>query len=184
MRITPRTMLCGTAFGVDIHVARARFEELEQLCAATGDKASLAIAMAGLVMEHAYQARMQPASQLASEAMALIESLADPALTVGLSFAVIYAKLQSAEWSTCCGGHSGSSTWPTETRPWAASFSDPWWRSPLATRAVPATAWVVLGGETTCSRPSPWPAMPTPCHTPGLSHTSTSWEYRMACYGR
>jgi hypothetical protein len=99
MRIAPRTMLCGTAFGVDIHVARARFEELEQLCAAAGDKASLAIAMAGLVMEHAYQARMQPASQLASEAMALIESLADPALTVGLSFAVIYAKLQSAEWS-------------------------------------------------------------------------------------
>lgn len=99
MRIAPRTMLCGTAFGVDIDVARARFEELEQLCGATGDKASLAIAMAGLVMEHAYQARMQPASQLASEAMALIESLADPALTVGLSFAVIYAKLQSAEWS-------------------------------------------------------------------------------------
>jgi hypothetical protein len=99
MRIAPRTMLCGTACGVDIHVAAARFEELEQLCAAAGDKASVAIAMAGLVMEHAYQARMQPASQLASEAMALIESLADPALTVGLSFAVIYAKLQSAEWS-------------------------------------------------------------------------------------
>ena len=99
MRIAPRTMLCGTTCGVDIHVAVARFEELQQLCAAAGDKASLAIAMAGLVMEHAYQARMQPASQLASEAMALIESLADPGLTVGLSFAVIYAKLQSAEWS-------------------------------------------------------------------------------------
>ncbi|HZE17758.1 MAG TPA: hypothetical protein VE197_19805 [Mycobacterium sp.] len=42
---------------------------------------------------------MQPASQLASEAMALIESLANPALTVGLSFAVIYAKLESGERS-------------------------------------------------------------------------------------
>jgi hypothetical protein len=99
MRIAPRTMLCGIAWRVHSKVADARFEELQQLCAAAGDKASLAIAMAGLVMEHAYQARMRPASQLASEAMALIESLANPALTVGLSFAVIYAKLQSAEWS-------------------------------------------------------------------------------------
>ena len=39
------------------------------------------------------------ASQLASEAMALIESVGDPTLTVGLSFAAIYAKDQSAEYS-------------------------------------------------------------------------------------
>ena len=31
--------------------------------------------------------------------MALIESLGDPTLTVGLSFAPIYAKMESAEWS-------------------------------------------------------------------------------------
>ena len=31
--------------------------------------------------------------------MALIESIGDPTLTVGLSFAPIYAKLESAEWS-------------------------------------------------------------------------------------
>jgi hypothetical protein len=99
LRIAPRTMLCGTAWRVNEPVAGARFEELQQLCAGAGDKASLAIAMAAQVMDHAYQGRMREASQLASEAMALIESLADPALTVGLSFAVIYAKLQSAEWS-------------------------------------------------------------------------------------
>jgi AAA ATPase domain/Putative zinc-finger len=99
MRIAPRTMLCGTAWRVNEPVAGARFEELQQLCAAAGDKASLAIAMAAQVMDHAYQGRMHEASQLASEAMALIESLADPALTVGLSFAAVYAKLQSAEWS-------------------------------------------------------------------------------------
>jgi hypothetical protein len=57
--------------------------------AAAGDKASLAIAMAGLVEDHAHHARMREASQLASEAMALIESLGDPILTVGLSFTVI-----------------------------------------------------------------------------------------------
>ena len=98
MRITPRTMLCGIAYRVHMNVAGDRFEELRQLCAAAGDKASLAIAMAGLVIDHVYQARMREASQLASEAMALIESIGDPTLTVGLSFAAIRAKVTSAEW--------------------------------------------------------------------------------------
>jgi class 3 adenylate cyclase len=99
MRIAPRTMLCGIAWRVHVHVAGIRFDELRELCTAAGDKASLAIAMAGLVMDHAYQARMREASQLASEAMALIESLGDPTLTVGLSFAAIHAKMESAEFS-------------------------------------------------------------------------------------
>ena len=98
MRITPRTMLCGIAYRVHMNVAGDRFEELRQLCAAAGDKGSLAIAMAGLVIDHVYQARMREASQLASEAMALIESIGDPTLTVGLSFAAIRAKVTSAEW--------------------------------------------------------------------------------------
>ena len=68
-------------------LADARFEELRQLCTAAGDKASLAIGMAGLVIDHAYQDRLREASQLASEAMALIESVGDPNLTVGLSIA-------------------------------------------------------------------------------------------------
>ena len=99
MRIAPRTMLCGTARRVQEHVAGARFDELRELCAAAGDKASLVIAMAGLVIDHAYRGRMREASQLASEVMALIESVDDPTLTVGLSFAPIFAKVHSAEWS-------------------------------------------------------------------------------------
>ena len=98
MRIAPRTMLCATAWRVHEHVAGARFDELRELCTAAGDKASLAIAMAGLVMDHLYQDRMREASQLASEAMALLDSIGDPTLTVGLSFAPIYAKAESAEW--------------------------------------------------------------------------------------
>jgi class 3 adenylate cyclase len=98
MRIAPRTMLCGIAFRVHMHVSGARFDELRQLCTAAGDKASLAIAMAGLVMDHAYQARIREASQLASEAWALIESIGDPTLTVGLSSPVVFAKLEAAEW--------------------------------------------------------------------------------------
>jgi class 3 adenylate cyclase len=98
MRIAPRTMLCGIAFRVHVNVAGDRFEELRELCTAAGDKASLAIGMAGLVVDHGFHDRVREASQLASEAMALIESVGDATLTVGLSFAAIYAKLESAEF--------------------------------------------------------------------------------------
>jgi class 3 adenylate cyclase len=99
MRIAPRTMLCATAYRVRANdVAAAPFDELRQLCTAAGDKASLAIAMAGQVMARAYQGRIRVASPLASEAMSLIESLGDPTLTVGLSYPAVYAKMESGEW--------------------------------------------------------------------------------------
>lgn len=98
MRIAPRTMLCGIAWRVHEHDTAADFEELRELCAASGDKASLAIAMSGRVMDNLHQARLREASELASEAMALIESIEDPNLTVGLALASIYARAKSAEW--------------------------------------------------------------------------------------
>ena len=98
MRIAPRTMLCGTAWRVHDHAAKDRFDELRQLCGAAGDKASLTIAMAGLVMDHVFQDRMREASQLASEAWALIESVGDATLTVGLANPVIFAKLERTEY--------------------------------------------------------------------------------------
>jgi hypothetical protein len=99
MRIAPRTMLCGIAFRVHETVAGDRFEELRELCTAAGDKASLAIGMAGLVIDLACQDRVGEASRLASEAMALIEAVGDATLLVGLSFIPIYAKFESAEVS-------------------------------------------------------------------------------------
>ncbi|MGA8331529.1 MAG: adenylate/guanylate cyclase domain-containing protein [Mycobacterium sp.] len=98
MRIAPRTMLCGTAWRVHVNVTGDRFEELRELCTAAGDKASLAIGMAGLVMDHAHQDRMREVSPLTSEAMALAESVGDATLTLGLSFPLIYGKIESAEW--------------------------------------------------------------------------------------
>jgi class 3 adenylate cyclase len=98
MRIAPRTMLCGIAWRVHADVTGDRFEELRELCTAAGDKASLAIGMAGLVMDYGFKDRVREASQLASEAWALIESVGDPTLTVGLSMPLIYAKGESAEW--------------------------------------------------------------------------------------
>jgi class 3 adenylate cyclase len=98
MRIAPRTMLCGIAWRVHVNLDGNRFDELRELCTAAGDKASLAIGMAGLVIDHGFRGRNREASRLASEAMALIESIGDATLTVGLSFPVIYAKAHSGEW--------------------------------------------------------------------------------------
>jgi class 3 adenylate cyclase len=99
MRIAPRTMLCAIAWRVHEQVAGARFEEMRELCDAAGDKASLAIATAGLGHDCLYQGRIPEASQLASEAWALIESLDNPVLTVGLSPLPIRAKTATSEWS-------------------------------------------------------------------------------------
>ncbi|AGB25701.1 adenylate/guanylate cyclase family protein [Mycobacterium sp. JS623] len=87
MRIAPRTMLCATvAFGPAVEESRGRFEELRELCSAAGDKVSLAVAMSGLASELLYAGRAREGSRLASEQMALLESIGDPTLTMGLAF--------------------------------------------------------------------------------------------------
>jgi class 3 adenylate cyclase len=97
MRISARAWLCGNAFRVHADISDSLFEELRELCAAAGDKASLANGMAGLMMEHMRHGRMREASRLASETMALVESIAKPTLTVGLSLAAIGIKSQTGE---------------------------------------------------------------------------------------
>jgi hypothetical protein len=99
MRIAPRTMLWGTAFRVVQHVSADPFEEFRELCDAAGDKASLAIGMAGLVIDLANQDRLREASQLASETVDVAESVGDPNLTVGLFLPVVYAMLESSDWT-------------------------------------------------------------------------------------
>jgi hypothetical protein len=52
-------MLCGIAYRVQVNVAGDRFDELRELCAAAGDKTSLAIGMPGLVTVHAWRGRIR-----------------------------------------------------------------------------------------------------------------------------
>src|SRR6478736_2709315 len=97
MRIAPRSALCSNAwrrFHPDIS---DRFEELRALCLDTGDKASMATAMVGMTLENLLQGNVGDASRSASEYMAIVESISDPSLTIGLSFAAIVAKYQSVE---------------------------------------------------------------------------------------
>ena len=120
-------------------------------------------------MDHAFQGRMREASQLASEAWALIESIGDPTLTVGLSFAAIYAKIETAEWPDVLRW-SQTVIDLADGDPSKGNFI---FGSPLAvafaTRASPGIAWAVPDGATTCGTASPWPAAPTPCPTPRSS---------------
>lgn len=86
MRISPRTMLCATDFQARAALnARGRFEELRVLCDAAGDKVSLAIGMTGLATELMYSGRSREGARLASEQMALLESIGDPDLTMALA---------------------------------------------------------------------------------------------------
>jgi class 3 adenylate cyclase len=87
MRIATRTMLCATVgFGPAVAENHARFAELRELCSAAGDKASLAIAMYGVATELLYTGRLLEGSRLASEQMAVLESIGDPTLIMGLAF--------------------------------------------------------------------------------------------------
>jgi len=97
MRIAPRTLLCASAFRVGGSGADPGFDELRDLCTAEGDQRSLAIGMTGLVVAHYTNARRREASRLASEHIALLESIGDPRLTVGLSFAAMLAKQETGE---------------------------------------------------------------------------------------
>ena len=99
MRIAPRTMLCATDWQARaILESRGRFAELRELCSAAGDKVSLAIAMSGLVTELLYAGRSREGSRLASEQMALLESIGDPTLTMGLAFIAFSNWLDAGEF--------------------------------------------------------------------------------------
>ncbi len=99
MRIAPRTLLCGTAWRVHADTSSEPFEELRELSSLAGDKASLAMGMAGQMMSLWFHARVREASALASELMALIDAIADPDMTVGLSVMPIFVKLETGEWA-------------------------------------------------------------------------------------
>ena len=93
----PRAWLCANAFRVHADISDSLFEELRELCTAAGDKPSLAIGMVGLIGEHLRHGEVREASRLASENMALVESIGEPTLTVGLSLAAISTKIQIGE---------------------------------------------------------------------------------------
>jgi adenylate cyclase len=97
MRIAPRTLWCANGFRTNKTISGSRFDELQGLCATAGDKASLALATMGLVGEHLQRGRMVEASRLSSELMAIVESIGDPTLTVGLAVGPMAVKILAGD---------------------------------------------------------------------------------------
>lgn len=99
MRIAPLTMLCATDWQAhDVHESRGHFAELRGLCDAAADKVSLAIGMTGRATELLYAGRPGEGSRLASEQMALLTSIGDRDLTLGLAFVGFANWFNSAEF--------------------------------------------------------------------------------------
>ncbi len=85
MRIAPRTLLCATDWQArEVQESRGRFAELRELCSAAGDKISLAIGMTALTTELLYAGHTREGARMASQQMALLESIGDPTPTMGL----------------------------------------------------------------------------------------------------
>jgi class 3 adenylate cyclase len=98
MRIAPRTMLCVSSWRAAETDGSGDFEELRQLCTAAGDKASLAIAMTGLITDMFWHGRAGDASRLATEQMALLESIGDPNLTIGAAYVPMSVQLNTGQF--------------------------------------------------------------------------------------
>ena len=98
-RIAPRALICGTVSMAGGSVADTGFDELRELCEARGDRASLAVGMAGQVAALAGHQRLREAAQLASKLIALVEEIGDRALIVNLLSAAIYAKAEVGEFT-------------------------------------------------------------------------------------
>lgn len=84
MRIAPRTMLCATDWQA-ITESHGRFDELREMCTATGDDVSLAIGMSGRLAELLYAGRAHQQPALPAEQMALLASIEDPGPMIGLA---------------------------------------------------------------------------------------------------
>ena len=85
MRLAPRTLICLHGYRIHTTIAGTRFEELQELCRTAGDKVSLALGMAGLAGDYAVRGHIQESAEVAFELTALLESIGEPTLTVGLA---------------------------------------------------------------------------------------------------
>jgi adenylate cyclase len=97
MRITPRTLLCASSWLAGGSLADTGFDELRDLADATGDKVSLAMAMAGYSAALIVHARFEEGSRLSSELTNLLDSIGDPTLTLGLLYGALPNKFEHGE---------------------------------------------------------------------------------------
>jgi hypothetical protein len=123
LRIAPRAKLCGSSWrGGQSNVA-GLVEELRELCPRVGDNASLAVGLTALALQHGFRGQFREQSRLASETMALLDSVGDPTSTIGAGSAVASMMLETG--------------WPAGVMRWSQSIIE-WAGGDLAERD-PAT---------------------------------------------
>ena len=97
MCIAPRMLLLATGWRINAKDAGVRFDELRELCTLAGDKTSLAIGMMGPMAECVLRGEVREASRLASEQMALLESIGDPSVAIQASYGAMGLKTEIGE---------------------------------------------------------------------------------------
>ncbi len=97
MRISPRALLCGSAFQVGGVPESTGFEELRSIATAAGDKKSLAVGMAGHLNTLTFNSRHREAVDTASDFAALVESIGEPEIAVGLLYGAAQANWEAGE---------------------------------------------------------------------------------------
>ena len=97
MQIAPQALLCGSAFQVGGTPSDTGFDELRELANAAGDKKSLAVGMCGHISTLTFNSYHREAADMASEYAALVESIGDPPMTVGLLYAAAQAKWEAGQ---------------------------------------------------------------------------------------
>ncbi|WP_459972942.1 ATP-binding protein [Mycobacterium sp. MUNTM1] len=97
LRGYPRAMLCQTAWREGSGVDETTFDELRTLCAASGNRASLAAGLSGATLSLTMANRHNESARLASELIALFDSVDDPMNLFVVMSAPMFAKLHAGE---------------------------------------------------------------------------------------
>ena len=97
LRIHPRTMLCYSTWRVGGSAEETGFEDLRELCTASGNHVSLAAGLSGAMLSLTMANRHNESVRLASEQIALFDSAVDPMSIFAVMSAAMFAKLHAGE---------------------------------------------------------------------------------------
>lgn len=96
-RIAPRVMLCVSAWRTEATLADTGFDEVRDLCDASGDQASLAFAMAGQSQALLFLGRYAESSRLVSDWLGILDSKDHSQRMTGFHLAASNTKFQAGE---------------------------------------------------------------------------------------
>jgi adenylate cyclase len=97
LRIHPRTMLCYSTWRVGGSADETGFEDLRELCTASGNQVALAAGFSGRMLSLTMANRHHESARLASEQIALFDSAVDPMSMFAVMSAAMFAKLHAGE---------------------------------------------------------------------------------------